>query len=107
MNTKPIPIATEFNSIDRNIVDQWIANSGPKINPDKKSSLLTLLSLNKNAKRKIEPKKVLIPTRDNELTPEVLIINGIVPQETASKPIKRYALVLMLKIIVVLVLCNY
>ena len=107
MNTKPIPIATEFNSIDRNIVDQWIANSGPKTNPDKKSSLLTLLSLNRNAKRKMEPKKVLIPTRDNELTPEVLIINGMVPQETARKPIKRYALVLMFKIIVVLVLCNY
>ena len=89
MNTKPIPIATEFNSIDRNIVDQWIANSGPKINPDKKSSLLTLLSLDRNTKRKIEPKKVLIPTRDNELTPEVLIINGMVPQETERKPIKR------------------
>jgi len=89
VNTKPIPMATEFNSIDRNIVDQWIANNGPKINPDKKSSLLILLSLIRNANRKIEPKKVLIPTRDNELTPEVLIINGIVPQETASKPIKR------------------
>ena len=39
--------------------------------------------------KKIDPKNVLIPTRESELMFDVLIINGIVPQEIAKRLIKR------------------
>ena len=35
--------------------------------------------------KKIDPKNVLIPTSDSGLMFDVLIINGIVPQEMAKK----------------------
>ena len=40
-----------------------------------------------------------MPTRDIELTSEVLIIKGIDPQQIAKKLIKRYALSFVFKLI--------
>ena len=82
---RPIPIAIEFSSIDSNIVTQWIAKSGPKINPGFNKDLKLNPFLAIKRLRNILPKKVLIPTRDIEEISEVLIINGIVPQEIANK----------------------
>ena len=74
----------EFNSIDSNIVTQWIARSGPKINPGLMSSLiLKSFLINKTAKKSV-PKNVRIPTSDIEAISDVLIINGIVPQEIVN-----------------------
>ena len=44
-----------------------------------------------------------MPTRDKELTSDVLIIKGIEPQLIANKLIKRYALSFLFKLIVGLV----
>ena len=41
--------------------------------------------LRTNISKKIDPKNVLIPTSDSGLMFDVLIINGIVPQEMAKK----------------------
>ena len=46
---------------------------------------LVITKKNKNK----APRKVLIPTKDRELTSEVLIISGIVPHEMANKLIKK------------------
>ena len=78
-----------FNSIDLNIVDQWIAKRGPKNIPEYKSSLVNSLFRNTKISKNIAPRKVRIPTKDIELTSEVLIIKGIEPQQTAKKLIKR------------------
>ena len=59
--------------------------------------------INKN----IAPRKVLIPTRDKELTSDVLIINGIEPQQIANKLMRKYALSFLFKLIVGLVWNNY
>ena len=78
-----------FNSIDLNIVDQWIAKRGPKNIPEYKSSLVNSLLRNIKISKNKVPKNVRIPTSDIELTSEVLIIKGIDPQQIAKKLIKR------------------
>ena len=88
-----------FSSIDLNIVDQWIAKRGPKNKPEYKSSLLNSLLRNTKIKRNKAPRNVRMPTRDIELTSEVLIIKGIDPQQIAKKLIKRYALSFVFKLI--------
>ena len=84
-----MPTATVLSSIDLNIVDQWIASSGPRIKPERTNSFFIppLVITKKN--RNIVPRKVLMPTKDRELTSEVLIISGIVPHEIANKLIKK------------------
>ena len=83
-NTNPIPTVTELSSIDSNIVTQCIASNGPKINPGLiRSFIFNPFLITKNDK-KIDPINVLIPTREIELISDVLIINGIVPHETAK-----------------------
>ena len=42
-----------------------------------------------NISKKVDPKNVLIPTSDSWLMFDVLIINGIVPQEIAKKLIRK------------------
>ena len=71
------------------MVDQWIANRGPNTNPELTSFLVIPFCLRTNKNKKIDPKNVLIPTRESELMFDVLIINGIVPQEIAKRLIKR------------------
>ena len=80
----PIPTATEFSSIDSNIVTQCIASKGPNINPGLMSSFMLTSFFNKINPKNIEPINVLTPTSEIELISEVLMIKGIVPQETAS-----------------------
>ena len=75
--------------MDLNIVDQWIANKGPKTNPELNNFLVIPLCLRTNNKRKIDPKNVLIPTSESGLISDVLIIRGIVPQEIAKRLIKK------------------
>jgi hypothetical protein len=66
-----------------------MAKRGPKNIPENKSSLVSfLLRKTKNNKNKA-PRNVRIPTSDIELTSEVLIINGIDPQQIAKKLIRR------------------
>ena len=78
-----------FNSIDLNIVDQWIAKRGPKNIPEYKSSLVNSLLRNIKISKNKVPKNVRIPTSDIELTSEVLIIKGIDPQQIAKKLINK------------------
>ena len=75
--------------MDLNIVDQWIANKGPKTNPELNNFLTKPLFLRTNTKRKIDPRNVLIPTSESELISDVLIIRGIVPQEIAKRLIRK------------------
>ena len=75
--------------MDLNIVDQWIANKGPKTNPELNNLLFIPLCLRTKNKRKIDPRNVLIPTNESGLIFDVLIIRGIVPQEIAKKLIKK------------------
>ena len=82
--TSPIPTAIEFNSIDSNIVTQWIAKRGPRINPGLSNSFRLKSFLITKVDKNSVPKKVLIPTSPMEEISEVLIINGIVPQEIAN-----------------------
>ncbi len=84
-----MPTATVLSSIDLNIVDQWIASNGPRIIPERTNSFLIppLVITKKN--KNIVPRKVLMPTKERELTSEVLIISGIVPHEIANKLIKK------------------
>ena len=84
-----MPTATVLSSIDLNIVDQWIASIGPSIKPERTNSFLIppLVITKKN--KNIVPRKVLMPTKERELTSEVLIISGIVPHEIANKLIKK------------------
>jgi len=84
-----MPTATLLSSIDLNIVDQWIANKGPKTNPELSNCLVIPLFFRTNNNKKIDPKNVLIPTSERELMFEVLIIRGIVPQEIAKRLIKK------------------
>ena len=87
--TSPMPTATLLSSIDLNIVDQWIANKGPKTNPELNNCLVMPLCFRTNNNKNSDPKNVLIPTSESELIFEVLIIRGIVPQETAKRLIKK------------------
>ena len=57
-------------------------------NQDLEKSKSNSLKITKNNKNKA-PRKVLIPTKDRELTSEVLIISGMVPHEIANKLIKK------------------
>ena len=66
-----------------------MAKRGPKNIPEYKSSLLNSLFCNTKISKNKAPRNVRIPTRDIELTSEVLIIKGIEPQQTAKKLIKR------------------
>ena len=101
-----MPTATVFNSIDLNIVDQWIASSGPKTKPERTRGLCKpRLLITKNNKKTV-PRNVRIPTNESGLTSEVLMISGIVPHEIANKLIKKYALSLEFKLTVVLVLSS-
>ena len=45
--------------------------------------------LRTNNNKNIDPKNVLIPTSESGLIFDVLIINGIVPQEIAKRLIKK------------------
>ena len=63
---------------------QCIASRGPNINPGFISSLILTSLFNKIIHKNIEPINVLIPTSEIELISEVLMIKGIVPQETAK-----------------------
>ena len=93
--------------MDLNIVDQWIANKGPKTNPELNNLLVIPFCLRTNNKRKIDPRNVLMPTSESGLMLDVLIIRGIVPQEMAKRLIKKYALSFRFKLTVVLVLSSY
>ena len=75
--------------MDLNIVDQWIASKGPNTNPEFTNFLVIPFCLRTKISKKTDPKNVLIPTRESGLMVDVLIINGIVPQEMAKKLIKR------------------
>ena len=66
-----------------------MAKRGPKNIPEYKSSLVNSLFRNTKISKNIAPRKVRIPTKDIELTSEVLIIKGIEPQQIAKKLIKR------------------
>ncbi len=66
-----------------------MAKRGPKNIPEYKSSLVNSLFRNTKISKNKAPRNVRIPTRDIELTSEVLIIKGIEPQQTAKKLIKR------------------
>ena len=66
-----------------------MAKRGPKNIPEYKSSLVNSLFRNTKISKNNAPRNVRIPTRDIELTSEVLIIKGIEPQQTAKKLIKR------------------
>ena len=66
-----------------------MAKRGPKNIPEYKSSLVNSLFRNTKISKNKAPRNVRIPTRDIELTSEVLIIKGIEPQLTAKKLIKR------------------
>ena len=79
VKTRPIPTATEFKFNDSNMQTQWNARRGPKVNPGFTSFFKLLFFLLINNKRKIEPTKVLIPTKPRELMSLVFTIKGIVP----------------------------
>ena len=66
-----------------------MAKRGPKNIPEYKSSLDISLFRNTKISKNKAPRKVRIPTKDIELTSEVLIIKGIEPQQIAKKLIKR------------------
>jgi hypothetical protein len=66
-----------------------MAKRGPKNIPEYKSSLVNSLFRNTKISKNKAPRNVRIPTRDIELTSEVLIIKGIEPQQIAKKLIKR------------------
>ena len=66
-----------------------MAQRGPKNIPEYNSSLVNSLFRNTKISKNKAPRNVRIPTRDIELTSEVLIIKGIEPQQTAKKLIKR------------------
>mgnify|MGYP001215374687 FL=1 len=66
-----------------------MAKRGPKNIPEYKSSLVISLFRNTKISKNKAPRKVRIPTKDIELTSEVLIIKGIEPQQIAKKLIKR------------------
>ena len=88
-NTSPIPTATLLSSIDLNIVDQWIANKGPKTKPELNSLWVMPRCLNTNSNKKMDPRNVLIPTNERGLIFDVLMIKGIVPQQMAKRLIKK------------------
>ena len=88
-NTSPIPTATLLSSIDLNIVDQWIANKGPKTKPELNSSWVMPRCLKTNSNKKMDPRNVLIPTNERGLIFDVLMIKGIVPQQMAKRLIKK------------------
>ena len=87
--TSPIPTATLLSSIDLNIVDQWIANKGPKTKPELNSFWVMPRCLKTNSNKKIDPRNVLIPTNERGLIFDVLMIKGIVPQQMAKRLIKK------------------
>ena len=88
-NTSPIPTATLLSSIDLNIVDQWIANKGPKTKPELSNFWVMPRCLKTNSNKKIDPRNVLIPTSERGLIFDVLMIKGIVPQQMAKRLIKK------------------
>jgi hypothetical protein len=66
-----------------------MAKRGPKNIPEYKSSLVISLFRNTKISKNKAPRNVRIPTKDIELTSEVLIIKGIEPQQIAKKLIQK------------------